>query len=79
MFNPLYLILTFHHRYNVREYDNWQIMPLIRGLGSTGKTMITDIIRQTYNANDIGTISNGIEKQFGLSQVRYISPLYYFC
>ena len=55
--------------YNVGEFDDWQVVPFLKGLAATGKSAILNFIREIYEDSDIGIISNTIEKQFGLSAV----------
>ena len=55
--------------YNVGEIDDWQIFPFIKGLAGTGKSVLLNHIKRIYDAQDVGVISNMIEKQFGFSQV----------
>lgn len=62
---------TFFGRllYDVREMDDWQIFPFIKGLAGTGKSVLLNHLKKIYNAQDVGIISNVIEKQFGFSQI----------
>lgn len=54
--------------YNAGEYDDWQVMPYIRGTAGTGKSsIITQVIQKFYDVNDVGILSNDMEKTFGLS------------
>ena len=55
--------------YNIREFDDWQIFLFLKGLANTGKSTLLNYIKQIYDVQDIGTISNMIEKQFGLGQL----------
>jgi hypothetical protein len=55
--------------YDVREMDDWQIVPFFKGLANTGKSLILNIVKEYYEDHDIGTISNTIEKQFGIGQI----------
>lgn len=50
--------------------DDWQILPFFKGLANTGKSLLLNYLREFYEDHDVGIISNIIEKQFGLSQVR---------
>jgi hypothetical protein len=56
-------------QYNVGELDDWQVFPLLKGLAGTGKSVVLNHLRDMYDPQDVGTISNTIEKQFGLGQV----------
>jgi hypothetical protein len=54
--------------YSVGELDNWQVIPYIKGMASSGKsTILTRVARMFYDAEDVGTLSNNIERKFGLS------------
>jgi len=55
--------------YNVREYDDWQIFMFLKGLANTGKSTLLNYIKLIYEAQDVGTISNMVEKQFGIGQI----------
>lgn len=55
--------------YNVREFDDWQIFLFLKGLANTGKSTLLNYIKQLYDAQDVGTISNMVEKQFGLGLI----------
>lgn len=56
--------------YNAGEFDDWQIMPFIRGIAGSGKSSIlTQVIQKFYDPNDIGILSNDLEKTFGLSGI----------
>lgn len=55
--------------YDVGELDDWQVFPFIKGLAGTGKSVLLNHIKRVYDAQDVGVISNMIEKQFGFSQV----------
>lgn len=55
--------------YDVGEFDDWQIVPFLKGLAGTGKSVVLNFIREVYEDSDVGLISNTIEKQFGLSAV----------
>jgi hypothetical protein len=54
--------------FDVGELDGWQVIPFLKGTGSSGKsTIVLKVARAFYNANDVGILSNNIEKKFGLS------------
>jgi hypothetical protein len=54
--------------YGVGELDNWQVIPYIKGMASSGKsTILTRVARMFYDLEDVGTLSNNIERKFGLS------------
>ena len=65
--------------YNVNECDGWQVIPFLKGLAGTGKsTIITKVCKKFYDAEDVKTLSNNIEKKFGLDSISdgfmFISP-----
>ena len=65
--------------YNVGERDGWQVIPFLKGAGSTGKsTILTQVCQKFYEVEDIGVLSNNIEKKFGLSalidKLMFIGP-----
>lgn len=54
--------------YDVNEKDAWQVLPYLKGAASSGKsTILMRVCRALYEANDVGVMSNNIEKKFGLS------------
>lgn len=55
--------------YDVGEFDDWQVVPFLKGLAGTGKSAVLNFVREVYEDSDVGIISNTIEKQFGLSAV----------
>ena len=50
------------------EMEDWQVIIWIVGLPGTGKSQFCILVRHFYEEDDVGIISNNIEKQFGLSQ-----------
>lgn len=56
--------------YEVGELDGWQVLPFFKGIARSGKsTVINDVCKQFYDTGDVKTLSNNIEKKFGLSSV----------
>ena len=56
--------------FNVSDMDTWQIIPFLQGIARSGKsTLITKVFRKFYNADDVSTLSNNVEKKFGLSSI----------
>ena len=56
--------------YDVGECDGWQILPFFKGAAGTGKsTIVNYVIKPMYAKDDVGTLSNNIEKTFGLSNL----------
>ena len=56
--------------YPLRELDKWQILPFLLGQAGSGKSTITNVIRDIFDTNDVGTIENRSEQLFGLSEVQ---------
>lgn len=56
--------------FNVGDMDGWQVIPFLKGVARSGKsTMITKVFRKFYEAEDVRTLSNNVEKKFGLSAI----------
>jgi hypothetical protein len=56
--------------FDIGEMDTWQIIPFFKGIARSGKsTLITKVFKRFYDGEDIGTLSNNIEKKFGLSAI----------
>jgi hypothetical protein len=54
--------------YDVGERDAWQVIPFLKGAASSGKsTLLVHVCRNFYQHDDVGTLSNNIERKFGLS------------
>jgi hypothetical protein len=54
--------------YDVGSYDNWQIIPFMKGAAGSGKsTILLKVCKNFYEPIDIGVLSNNIERTFGLS------------
>jgi len=65
--------------YDVGELDGWQVIPFFKGIARSGKsTLITKVFKKFYENEDVGTLSNNIEKKFGLSAIKdsfmFIAP-----
>ena len=65
--------------YDVGEMDAWQVIPFFKGIARSGKsTLITKVFKKFYENEDVGTLSNNIEKKFGLSAIKdsfmFIAP-----
>jgi len=53
--------------WNVKEGDDWQIMPFLKGVAGSGKsTIIYDVINRFYCAEDVFMVGNNCERKFGL-------------
>jgi hypothetical protein len=56
--------------YNVGDLDSWQIVPFLKGIARSGKsTVITKVFKKFYEAEDVKTLSNNIERKFGLGSI----------
>jgi len=65
--------------YDVGDMDAWQVIPFFKGIARSGKsTLITKVFKKFYENEDVGTLSNNIEKKFGLSAIKdsfmFIAP-----
>lgn len=53
--------------YELGEKDNWQVIPFLKGMAATGKsTILLNVCRHLFAEDDVGVLSNNIEKKFGL-------------
>ena len=56
--------------YDVNEIDKWQCIPFLKGVAQSGKsTIITKVCRKFYTTEDVRTLSNNVERKFGLSSI----------
>ena len=56
--------------FNVGELDGWQVIPFLKGVAMSGKsTIITKVFKKFYESEDVRTLSNNIERKFGLSSI----------
>lgn len=64
--------------YLIDEKDGWQVIMFIEGQAGTGKSTIISVCKELYECDDVGVMSNNIQKQFGLSdlinKMIYIAP-----
>jgi hypothetical protein len=65
--------------YQVNDMDCWQVIPFLKGIAQSGKsTIITKVCKKFYDTQDVKTLSNNIEKKFGLESIlggfMFISP-----
>jgi phage/plasmid-associated DNA primase len=50
----------------LKEQEDWQIIPFLKGRGGSGKSTVATVIKNFYEAADVGILSNNSEKKFGL-------------
>ena len=56
--------------FDVGDVDSWQVIPFLKGIARSGKsTLITKVFRRFYESEDVRTLSNNIERKFGLSSI----------
>ena len=56
--------------FETNDLDHWQIIPFLKGIARSGKsTLITKVFRKFYEAADVKTLSNNVERKFGLSSI----------
>ena len=56
--------------FDVNDLDAWQIIPFFKGVARSGKsTIITKVFKKFYDSDDVRTLSNNIERKFGLSSI----------
>lgn len=65
--------------FDVNDLDGWQVIPFLKGIARSGKsTIITKVCKKFYESEDVKTLSNNIEKKFGLESIHegfmFISP-----
>ena len=56
--------------FDVGDVDSWQVIPFLKGIAGSGKsTLITKVFKKFYDSEDVRTLSNNIERKFGLSSL----------
>ena len=65
--------------FDVGEIDKWQVIPFLKGIAKSGKsTIITKVFKKFYESEDVRTLSNNVERKFGLSSIHdgfmFIAP-----
>jgi hypothetical protein len=56
--------------FDVGDIDGWQIIPFLKGIAQSGKsTIITKVFKKFYESEDVRTLSNNVERKFGLSSI----------
>jgi len=62
-------VLVGRMLYDLKDKDEWQVLPYFRGIAGTGKSTIATAVKNFYNPEDVGIMSNTIEEKFGLSDL----------
>ena len=52
--------------YPVGKYDQWQVMPFLKGDANTGKSTIIDVVTKMFPIGTAGAITSNTEKTYGL-------------
>ena len=65
--------------YGIDELDGWQVIFFVQGQAGTGKsTYANAVCKHLYDEEDVGIMSNNIQRQFGLSdlvdKMIYVAP-----
>lgn len=56
--------------FDICDLDKWQVIPFIKGIARSGKsTILTKVFKKFYEPDDVKTLSNNIERKFGLSSI----------
>ena len=56
--------------FDVGDLDGWQIIPFYGGIARSGKSQaLTSVFKQFYEAEDVRTLSNNVERKFGLASI----------
>lgn len=56
--------------FDVGDMDQWQIIPFFKGIARSGKsTLIVKVFKKFYDADDAKTLSNNVERKFGLGSI----------
>ena len=53
--------------YWVGEHDGWQVIPMLKGVGGSGKSTICKVIQQLFSPQDVGVLSSNVEPTFGIA------------
>ncbi|RHY87412.1 hypothetical protein DYB37_006882 [Aphanomyces astaci] len=61
-------IMFLFGRAMTRDEDNFQIMVYQHGAGSSGKSLLTELLCATHGNNQVGPLSKSHQIQFGLSE-----------
>ena len=55
--------------YDVNEKDGWQVIFFFQGQAGTGKSTIANVCKSIYSDEDVGIMSNNIQRKFGLADI----------
>ena len=56
--------------YEINDLDAWQVIFFFQGQAGTGKSTITlNVCKNIYEEEDVGVVSNNIQKKFGLADI----------
>tara|TARA_B100001093_G_scaffold3139_3_gene3235 strand:+ start:5340 stop:7109 length:1770 start_codon:yes stop_codon:yes gene_type:complete len=72
-------VMTGRLIYEIDELDGWQVIFFVQGQAGTGKSTYANYVcKQLYEEEDVGIMSNNIQRTFGLSDLvdkkLYIAP-----
>ena len=56
-------------RYEVGARDKWQVILFMKGVAQSGKSTIAQLIKMFFESQDVGILSNNLEKKFGLGSI----------
>jgi hypothetical protein len=54
----------------IGTHDNWEVLPLLVGLGGTGKSTVAKVLEHMFDPSSVGEISENLEAVFGLEALR---------
>jgi hypothetical protein len=55
--------------FELGDLDRWQVIPFFKGIANSGKSTIIKVFEKFYEHDDVGILSNNIERKFGLSMI----------
>ena len=55
--------------YKINHLDGWQVIFFFQGQAGTGKSTIANICKAFYDDEDVGILSNNVQRKFGLSDI----------
>jgi hypothetical protein len=66
-----YWVYVFMGRllYDINELDGWQVIFFFQGQAGTGKSTIANVCKSFYSDEDVGIMSNNIQRKFGLAEI----------